>query len=325
MPDKVLVGTGSLHAGKLHPRNAHHGRYDFVALCKSCPELKAFLKRNPRGDDTIDFSDSQAVLCLNKALLAHHYHITNWQIPEGYLCPPIPGRADYIHYAADLLTSAERPEVPTGKKVKVLDIGVGANCIYPIIGSQSYGWKFVGSDIDPVAVKVAGVIAQSNPRLSKLLTVRLQTDPNAVFKGIIKADETFDLTLCNPPFHASAADAMEANQRKRAKLSKGKSPSDGDEKGSPLNFGGQNTELWCEGGELGFITRMIKESLEFSQQVYCFTSLVSKKENLTPLKKLLARLGATKVDVVSTSQGQKVSRILAWSFLTASHRQAWFQ
>lgn len=320
MPAKLPASSGSLH-----PRNIHQGRYDLAALCKSCPELKAFLKRNPKGEDTVDFSDSQAVLCLNKALLAHHYQIANWQIPEGFLCPPIPGRANYIHYAADLLTSAAQAQVPTGKKVNVLDIGIGANCIYPIIGSQSYGWKFVGTDIDPVAVKVAEVIVQSNPRLSKLVTVRLQTDPNAVFKGIIKADDYFDLTVCNPPFHASSADAQEANQRKRNKLNKGTKTDPGNDNASPLNFGGQNTELCCDGGELGFLTRMITESVEFSQQVYCFTSLVSKKENLTPLKKLLSRFGASKVDVVATSQGHKISRLLAWSFLTPRQRQAWIQ
>jgi len=64
--------------------------------------------------------------------------------------------ADYIHYIADLLTSEDHPGVPTGKNIRVLDIGTGANCIYPIIGSQSYGWKFIGTDIDPVAVKTAG-------------------------------------------------------------------------------------------------------------------------------------------------------------------------
>lgn len=323
MPDKMIASTG-----KLHPRNIHQGRYDLAALCKACPELKAFLIQNPQGDDSIDFSDGRAVLSLNKALLAHHYKITHWQIPEGYLCPPIPGRADYIHCAADLLTSSDGAEVPTGKQVKVLDIGVGANCIYPIIGSQSYGWKFVGSDIDPLALKVAELIVQSNPRLGKLVTLRQQTDASAVFRGIIRADEYFDLTLCNPPFHASAAEAGEANQRKRNRLG-GNAASDrgsyrGDNTAGMLNFGGQSHELWCAGGELGFVSRMVTESLEFSRQVYCFTSLVSKKENVSPLKKLLSRLGATRVDVVETSAGQKISRLLAWSFLTAPQRQAWW-
>ncbi|HKX57365.1 MAG TPA: RlmF-related methyltransferase, partial [Xanthomonadales bacterium] len=125
------------------------------------------------------------------------------------------------------------------------------------------------------------------------------------------------------------AEAGEANQRKRNRLGRNalsdRRNDRGDNTAGPLNFGGQNHELWCAGGELGFVSRMITESLAFSQQVYCYTSLVSKKENVAPLKKLLSQIGATRVDVVETSQGQKTSRLLAWSFLTAPQRQAWLQ
>jgi len=283
-------------------------------LCISCPELRPYLKSNPKDETTIDFSDGKAVLHLNKALLAHYYQVTNWQIPEGYLCPPIPGRADYIHYIADLLTSAGHPEVPTGKNIHVLDIGTGANCIYPIIGSQSYGWQFVATDIDPVAVKVAEVIVQSNPHLRKLVKLRLQKNPESIFNGIIKPTDRFELSMCNPPFHASLNEATAANQRKRNNLNKGKAA----RSDNPLNFGGQNTELWCADGEIGFLTRMAKESVDYSRQVYYFTSLVSKRENVSPLKKLLSRLGAQQIDVINMSQGQKVSRLLVWSFFKDS-------
>lgn len=281
------------------------------ALCKACPELTPYLKSNPKNETTIDFKDSKAVLYLNKALLAHYYQTPNWQIPEGYLCPPIPGRADYIHHIADLLTSVDHPEVPTGKNIRVLDVGTGANCIYPIIGSRSYGWKFVATDIDPVAVKVAKAIVQSNPQLEKLVELRLQENPSAIFKGIINAADRFELTMCNPPFHASAAEARAANQRKRNNLNKGMAAGSN----TSLNFGGQNGELWCAGGEIGFLTRMANESVEYASQVYYFTSLVSKGENIPPLKKLLSRLGAREIDVIMMSQGQKVSRLLVWSFL----------
>lgn len=59
-------------------------------------------------------------------MLKYYYNIAVWDIPEGFLCPPMPGRADYIHYAADLLIEVERM-LPKGKHIKVLDIGVGAN------------------------------------------------------------------------------------------------------------------------------------------------------------------------------------------------------
>ena len=135
----------------LHPRNRHRARYDFPQLVHSYAELAAFVQRNKFGDESIDFANPAAVKALNRALLLHFYGITNWDIPAGYLCPPIPGRADYLHYLADLLADGNGGVVPRGPAVRVLDVGMGANCIYPIIGHQEYGWQFVGTEIDPVA------------------------------------------------------------------------------------------------------------------------------------------------------------------------------
>ena len=302
----------------LHPRNPHQGRYDLNALILVCPELKAHLKLNPKGEQTVDFSNEDAVRLLNQALLAHHYQVQHWNIPQGYLCPPIPGRADYIHYAADLLI---------GKKnnAKVLDIGTGANCIYPIIGCRSYGWKFVASDIDPIAVNTAKLIIDSNPVLKNKIKVEQQNNSKALFANIIGPNDLFDLTLCNPPFHASLAEANAGTERKQKNLSKhrakkGKSIIE-DTKGR--NFGGQKAELWCEGGEITFLKRMVNESQNYGEQVMWFTSLVSKSENVVPLKKLLKQIGAKQVKVVNMSQGQKVSRLIAWSFLTDEQSSDW--
>lgn len=309
--------------GVLHPRNPHRGRYDLAVLVKACPELTSFIKPNPKGDNTIDFSDEKAVLCLNRALLAHYYNVRNWTIPEGYLCPPIPGRADYIHYAADLLTGSSTPEKESGgaikkvkKKITVLDIGTGANCIYPIIGSQSYGWAFTATDIDPASVKSAEAIINANESLKGRVKVLLQKNKESIFKGIIKESDRFSLTVCNPPFHSSLAEAKAGSQRKWKNLNKrppnSRSPNYRSE--PKLNFGGQKAELWCQGGEIAFLMRMAKESVEFSRQVTWFTSLVSKSENVKPLKKLLTQLGAIEVKVIEMSQGQKVSRLIAWRF-----------
>ncbi len=302
----------------LHPRNPHQGRYDLNALILLCPELKAHLKLNPKGEQTVDFSNEDAVRLLNQALLAHHYQVQHWNIPQGYLCPPIPGRADYIHYAADLLT---------GKKnnAKVLDIGTGANCIYPIIGCRSYGWKFVASDIDPIAVNTAKLIIDSNPVLKNKIKVVQQNNSKALFANIIGPNDLFDLTLCNPPFHASLAEANAGTERKQKNLSKHRA-----KKGKSIieetkgrNFGGQKAELWCEGGEITFLKRMVNESQNYGEQVMWFTSLVSKSENVVPLKKLLKQIGAKQVKVVNMSQGQKVSRLIAWSFLTDEQSSDW--
>ena len=286
--------------GELHPNNPHKGRYDFKVLVDKLPELKSFIIKNPIGEETIDFSDNQAVVCLNKALLKTYYNIDNWDIPAGFLCPPIPGRADYIHYIAELLTKK--------KNINVLDIGTGANCIYPIIGSQTFDWNYTASDIDPKSIENAQKIIDSNEKLKNKVKLKLQKDRNHIFVGVIEKNDKFDLTMCNPPFHSSLEDALKANQRKVNNLNKGNKNI---QKG--LNFGGQKAELWCPGGERLFLKKMAKESVNFASQVYYFTSLISNKENIKPTIKVLEKLGA-KCKVLEMSQGQKISRVLAWTF-----------
>lgn len=285
----------------MHPRNPHIGRYNFDALCQLCPDLSGYVQPNPKGDQTIDFANPDAVLCLNRALLTQHYGVQHWMIPRGYLCPPIPGRADYIHHLADLLEAGD-------SSVRVLDIGTGANCIYPIIGSQAYGWKFVGSEIDLVAVKSARAIVEANRCLQKQVRVVQQKDRQSIFKGVVKPSDRFTVTMCNPPFNDSPEAAQQGTQRKVRNLGKGRSPKGAE----PLNFGGQHTELWCKGGELAFIQQMIKESVDYREQVQWFTSLVSKSETLPPLKRHLQKIEATKVRVISMEQGNKQSRLIAW-------------
>ena len=287
--------------GELHPNNPHKGKYDFEVLSKNIPQLKEYIRKNPRGEDTIDFSDNEAVILLNKALLKTFYNIDNWDIPKSFLVPPIPGRADYIHYIAELLEKKDN--------VKVLDIGTGANCIYPIIGSQSYGWNFLASDIDSKSIENAQKIIDANKNLKDKIILKLQKNRDNIFEGIIDKTDRFDLTMCNPPFHSSLEAAIKANERKVSNLNKGNK-----EIKRGFNFGGQKAELWCNGGELLFLKKMAKESVKFSSQVNWFTSLVSDKDNIKPLGKLLEKLGAKEVKVLEMSQGQKISRVLAWKF-----------
>jgi 23S rRNA (adenine1618-N6)-methyltransferase len=301
----------------LHPRNFHNSRYDFNTLIKSQSSLKEFVKPNQYGDLSIDFANADAVIALNKALLSHFYGVKNWEIPKGYLCPPIPGRADYIHHLADLLASSNGGKIPKGNKIKGLDVGIGANCIYPIIGVCVYGWQFLGSDIEKASIESVENIINSNEILKENIKVLQQENPKNIFKGIISSDDKFDFTLCNPPFHKSLDEALAGNKRKIQNLTKQKSTK------SALNFGGKNNELWCEGGEIAFIKNMIKESFEFSKNCLWFTTLVSKKENLPFIYKSLKDIKALEVKTIEMSHGQKISRIVAWTFLSKDEQKAW--
>ena len=307
--------TVQTEKSNLHPRNPHRFRYDFEKLIKALPELASFVITNTHNEEqTIDFSNSDAVIALNKALLVSEYRIENWNIPSNYLCPPIPGRADYIHYLADLLAESNNGTIPKGENILGLDIGIGANCIYPILGNSSYGWSFVGVDIDETALQNCKKIIAKNPKLSDAISLQLQTTPRNIFKNIILPEDKFSFTICNPPFHSSETAASKANSRKVNQLKS-------DEK--QLNFGGKEAELWCAGGEIGFITQMIYESVKYPFQCFWFTTLVSKKDNLKTIYRTLNKVGAVTIKTIEMAQGQKRSRFVAWTFLSALQQKEW--
>ena len=304
---------------KLHRRNKHRGRYDFNLLCDSCPELVPFVKLNEFNDESIDFFNAEAVKMLNVALLKHFYEIKYWSIPAKFLCPPIPGRADYIHYIADLLGESFKNIIPAGAKIKCLDIGVGANCVYPIIGNVEYGWSFVGSDIDLEAIKSATKIVESNSQLKGQIELRLQKNPKDIFSGIIRENERFHITICNPPFHSTAAEAEQGTLRKLKNLKKKKV------KHLSLNFGGKSNELWCAGGEEKFVSDMIFQSKKFAPSCLWFSSLISKQSHLKKIYKALKNVGVVDFKTIPMGQGNKISRVVAWTFLTAQQQKKWIE
>lgn len=300
----------------MHLNNPHQSGYDFEALVKSLPELQTHVIKNHHGKDSINFSDPASVKVLNQAILKHHYGVKLWDIPEGFLCPPVPGRCDYICHLNDVVQ--EHFQLTGDEKIHGLDIGTGANLIYPIIATQLFKWHMVGSDIEPVSINWGKELLRHNANLKKTIKLRQQSDSKHIFKGIIQPDDYFHITLCNPPFHASAQEAMAGTIRKNKNLNKNKHKRGSQvksiqEKGT-LNFAGQSNELWCEGGELAFVKNMINESQGFKKQVGVFSCLISKKENLEPLTKLLKKLKGCDYSSIDMQQGNKISRLLLWYF-----------
>ncbi len=154
----------------LHPRNRHQHRYDLAALCQTTPELTSFLIRTPAGEQSVDFANPQAVKALNKALLAHFMPLHTGTFRRVFMSASA-RRADYIHHLADLLgeTTGSIPAQAT-----ILDVGVGANCIYPLIGVHEYGWRFTGSEVSDAAMSSAQAIIQANTGLSRAIRLRRQ-------------------------------------------------------------------------------------------------------------------------------------------------------
>ncbi len=277
-----------------HPNNIHNQGYDFDLLQKACPELKMHLIEKHQKV-TLDFSDPKAVKILNKALLFAHYDVKFWDFPKEHLCPPIPGRVDYLHYLAQLIE-------PT-TQVNVLDIGTGATCIYPLLGVKALDWDFVATDSNATALKSAQKIINNNTLNTKIV-LRQQHQKEHVLKGILKPKDQFTFTICNPPFYKNASDAAEANARKTKNL----------KITNQRNFSGTSDELWYEGGEKAFLHTYLYESSQFPEVSQWFTSLVSKKENVKSMEQSSKKLGVVNFKTIVMQQGNKITRIVCWRF-----------
>jgi 23S rRNA (adenine1618-N6)-methyltransferase len=148
----------------------------------------------------------------------------------------------------------------------------------------------------------------------KMIEVRLQKNKDLIFTDVVKLNEHFHLSMCNPPFHASLEDAKHGSDRKNKNLGLKK---------NNLNFAGLGHELWCNGGEVEFIKKMIAESVKFKNQILWFTTLVSKKENVDILLRELKNKDVVATKVIDMNQGQKISRIIAWTYTPIDQHKTW--
>lgn len=192
------------------------------------------------------------------------------------------------------------------ESIKVLDIGTGASCIYPLLGNAEYNWKFVATDIDETSLKYAQNIINKN-NLTNSIALRFQKEPSQIFKGILKESDEFSISICNPPFYKSETEALDATIQKLKGLNR---------EGEKIirNFAGMQNELWYKGGEKAFIHNYLYESSLFKDQCIWFTTLVSKKDIVKGVNMSLKKLGATDIKVITMSQGNKISRIITWTF-----------
>ena len=282
----------------MHPKNPFNKDYNFDTLVAKHPPLHPFVFVNEYGNKTIKFSNNEAVKALNNALLKVHFGLTYWNIPENSLCPPIPGRLDYLIYIADLIPKTD---------IHLLDIGTGANLIYPILANRHFNWKCTASEVNLDSLSNAQEIIDKNPAL-KEIELRHQQFKSHILKHIIQPEDSFDVVVCNPPFFKNRTDAEQSNKRKFQNLQLSEE--------NTQNFGGLSNELWYKGGEEAFIKTMAEESVQFKEQVHWFTAIVSQKENLKNIKRAINKTNPSEAKVVEMEQGNKQSRFIAWTYRT---------
>ena len=141
--------------------------------------------------------------------------------------------------------------------------GTGASCIYPLLGCQiSSSWSFVATgrathirpmlvlsvcppEIDPFSYDCASDNVASNGLQSRIHLHKV-TSLEPILSPLLGSD-TFDFTMCNPPFYSSREEMEKSAAEKEF------SPS--------AVCTGTDTEIITPGGESAFVRQMVTESL----------------------------------------------------------------
>eukprot|EP00210_Caulerpa_lentillifera_P001543 g1481.t1 len=245
--------------------------------------------QNNHGYSTMDFADPVATLQLTKTLLKEYYDIT-WDIPVGHLVPPLPCRAKYNAWIHDLLQLSS----PDRNSVRGLDIGCGANCIYPLLGAATYGWNFIGTDITAEAVLHANANRDRNPRIGHLINIiKIPESCQDILIPVVQEYGDFHFSMCNPPFFSSIEEASQ-NQK--------------------TAFGGTMEEMVHPGGELAFVNKILQESIQLQAHIHWYTVMLGKKTTFKQIRAQLHSLGAVAIRTSTLLQGKITRWTIAWSF-----------
>lgn len=107
--------------------------------------------------------------------------------------------------------------------------------------------------------------------------------------------------MCNPPFYESKQEMVASAESKQR---------------PPFSAcTGSETEMVTLGGEVAFVSRMIKESLVLRDRVQWYTSMLGKLSSASVLINTLRDNGINNYAVTEFIQGSKTRRwALAWSF-----------
>ena len=171
-------------------------------------------------------------------------------LPPGRLIPTLPLRLNYLLWIEDLLAvTGSKSEVVRG-----LDIGTGACCIYPILGTRKNKWLFTATEADQINYESSLKTIEKN-NLKESIAIR-KVDADSLLIGVVEPSERYDFSMCNPPFFDSDNLVPKTRTAKR-----------------PLPIcpksGGSTSasEIAVKGGEVEFLRKLVNESKELESTV----------------------------------------------------------
>ncbi|KAI9604930.1 hypothetical protein H4Q26_002900 [Puccinia striiformis f. sp. tritici PST-130] len=262
----------------MHPDNLYANQ---PFALESLSGFKSNSKHTSSGDldrTKIDFKDPVQLRQLTCGLLLKDFHI-KLSLPANRLCPMVPGRLDYCLWIIDVLrASVELTDGGTG--VLVIDIGTGSSAIYPLLLSR--------------LLKNAQVIA----------TEIDQSSFDSALQNITKNDLSNRITLHKTKSSDTTILPIQLIEDLRSK------------KAFPPEAvcTGSEVEMVYPGGEVGFIEKLITDSLIIGSQTRWFTSLCGKYTTLSPIVHLFKSLGGDNYAISELIQGRTRRWVIGWSW-----------
>ena len=264
---------------------------DFLILIKEFPELKKYIKKHDEKIEefSFDWSNNDLSLLMTKSILNYYFNIKYYDIPKGFLIPPVPSRLNYLNLINELIKDIKK------ENIIGVDIGTGANIIYPILGNSIYNWKFICSEINNESYNNAKLILQKN-NLEENINLIKQENKNNIFVSIINQENKYTFSMCNPPYYDYEQE-IKIEDKKRD---------------TEYNF----DEVYYEKGELGFFERYFEESICYKKNIFLFTILIGKKSNSEIIyDKINSYNNIIKLcDIKKIMTGNNVRYIIYWSF-----------
>ncbi|KAI0889499.1 uncharacterized protein GGS22DRAFT_176810 [Annulohypoxylon maeteangense] len=297
--------TSAMVPGCLASRDDHYYKNlyleepDFFLLGQRDPEFRTVLERG----SYLDFANPKSVMQLTKTLLKLDFGLLV-DLPTDRLCPPVPNRHNYILWLKDLIDSSCPLSLDSNepaRKVTGLDVGTGASLIYPLLGCvQRPSWSFIATDVDSKSLAYARNNAQLNSMSPRIRVVN-RNITDCLIPLVEFGLESIDFVMVNPPFYTSKTELEDlASQKSR--------PPNSACTGAPI-------EMVCAGGEVGFVRRIIDESLVLREKVQWYTAMLGKQSSLEVLISILKTHGVTNYAVNAFVQGKKTRRwAIGWSF-----------
>lgn len=275
---------------------------DFQALANTNPDFNQIY---PQPSTHLNFQDPVVLQALTRAILNSHFNLT-LNLPPDRLCPPIPNRWNYIAWIQALLDSTS-PTYSTAydphRPITGLDIGTGASAIYTLLCLRSRPtWTMCATDVDKKSFDSAVRNLTVNGLVTRTRMLQtLPSDPLIPLRGL--GVERLDFTVCNPPFFGSDAEMA------------GSLAGEGKSSVPSAVCTGAPVEMVCEGGDLGFVARIVEESFMLRERVGWYSSLLGKLSSAKTIVEMLKGKGVANwaVGCVET-RGATKRWIVAWSF-----------